>query len=86
MNTHTIEGTWTGYTSSQRRVVHREHTRSESRIEAVRKLGSIAYTDGTRLLLHVSEGKRGKPKDGYGSLIRDCIAQGVNTVAELKEA
>jgi hypothetical protein len=79
----TIEGEWTGYTSSQRRVVHREHTRSQRRVDEIRKLGSILYTDGTSLLLSVRDGKRGTPVNGYRSLIADCIRHGVKAVADL---
>ena len=83
MASYTIEGEWTGYTSAQRRVVHREHTRSEKRTDDIRKLGSILYTDGTRLLLSVTPGKRGKAIDGYRSLIAKCIHHGVSSVADL---
>ena len=86
MGSYTIEGVWTGYTSAQRRVVHREHTRSKERVDAIVALGSIAYTDGTRLLLHASDGKHGQPINGYGSLIRDCLRRGVSSVAELYSA
>jgi hypothetical protein len=80
---YTIEGVWTGYTSAQRQVAHREHTRSEERIEEIRKLGSILYTDGTKLLLRVLEGKQGEPIDGYSKLIADCLRHGVNSVDAL---
>ncbi len=83
---YTIEGKWTGYTSAQRRVVHREHTRSKKRADQIRELGSIGYTDGTRLLLHVIDGKSGKPINGYSSLINDCLRHGVNSVAALPAA
>ncbi len=80
----TIEGIWTGYTSAQRHVVHREHTRSKKRVEAVRKLGAILYTDGTRLLLDIREGKNGAAIAGYTDLINSCISEGVSSVAALK--
>lgn len=84
--TFTIEGEWSGYTSAQCHVVHREHTRSKKRADAIRDLGSISYTDGTRLRLRVIEGKSGKPISGYGSLIGQCLAKGVNSVAALQKA
>lgn len=83
--TYTIEGEWSGYNSGQRRVVHREHTSSKKFAGEVNCLGCIVYTDGTRLELTVSQGKHGKPMDGYRSLIRKCLAQGTQYVAELKQ-
>jgi len=85
MSSFTIEGTWTGYTSAQRRVVHREHTRSKKRAEDIRALNCIRYTDGTALILRVIDGKKDKAIDGYSSLINSCLAQGVNSVAELQD-
>lgn len=83
-----IEGEWSGYTSSQRRVVHRVYERSKDFADKVQKLGSIIYTDGTALYLSVKP-HRGRKVEreihGYDSLIRDCIAKGVNRVALLKE-
>lgn len=83
-----VEGEWSGYTSSQRRVVHREYA-SRKRAEAIRQLGRIRYADGTVLVLRVSEyhaargQQRPSPINGYGSLIEDCIAAGVNSVDAL---
>lgn len=80
---YTIEGEWSGYTSAQRHVVHREHTRSKKRVEAVRKLGRIHYEDCTRLDLTVIPGKHGKPIDGYTALIDKCLALGISNVSDL---
>lgn len=66
-----LEGTWSGYRSSQRRVVHRQ---------VIRKLVSlscICYTDGTKLDISVRPAKKGervKEIHGYTSLIRDALA------------
>lgn len=81
--TYTIEGTWSGYVSTQRHVVHREHTRSRKRCEDVRKIGAIYYTDGTALYLRVLEGKSGKAINGYGSLLNDCIRHDCRHVSQL---
>lgn len=73
-----LEGTWSGYTSSQSRAVHREVV-SAKRAERLAKLHSIRYTDGTLLLIDVRPAKpreRVEPIRGYTSLIRDAEASG----------
>ena len=78
-----LEGEWTGYTSSQRKVVHREVVTSAKRAEALRRLHAIVYTDNTSLILHLREAK---PREqvhevnGYGSLIREAEATGKGRV------
>lgn len=87
MATWMIEGTWSGYTSSQSRVAHREFTTREAFAKEVEKLGVIRYTDGTCLDLSVSRreghGKRPPVINGYNTLIRDCISAGVHSVDAL---
>ena len=84
-----IEGTWSGYKSSQRRVVHREYTQNIKRAEAISKLHSIGYTDNTWLYLAVTDAtgqhwrKRPPVIHGYGSLIDQCLDTGKRMVAEL---
>lgn len=84
-----ITGEWSGYNSSQRRIVHRECTTNKAFVEKIKELGRIYYTDGTSLVLRVRElaYRERKQKDikTYSSLIGKCIAQGTNRVAELKE-
>lgn len=85
--TFCIEGEWSGYRSSQRRVVHREYSSSATFIQQVRSLGFIRFTDGTTLDLSVSEAPRRARQPeikGYTSLIRDCIAAGVKSVDALQ--
>lgn len=87
MPTWKIEGEWTGYTSRQRRVVHREYTTSEQRAKGAEELGYIRYSDGTGLYLTVEKKGRGKREHeihGYTSLISDCIREGVSSVNELQ--
>lgn len=70
-----IEGTWSGYTSSQSRVVHRRVTSRKAQAEFWKKLHGITYTDGTSLFLSTRETKpREKVKElhGYDELVRDC--------------
>jgi hypothetical protein len=79
---YVIEGEWTGYTSTQRRVVHREVVDAK-RGERLKRLHAIVYTDGTSLLIRVREAKpREKIEriDGYGSLIREAEAKGDSRV------
>jgi hypothetical protein len=86
-----IEGTWNGYRSSQRRIVHRTvHKGSEKKLRAwVAANRFINYTDGTSLVLDVRDCKpREKVQvlNGYGKLIRDCCFYNVSSVAALNVA
>jgi uncharacterized Zn ribbon protein len=88
MSRFILEGTWTGYVSSQSRVCHREIV-SKKRAEKLRGLHKIVYTDGTSLLIHVREAEyREKVKEifSYRDLIREAEAKGdsVVLVSELK--
>lgn len=87
MSTWCIEGEWSGYTSSQRHVVHREYATRDTFADEVRKLGYIRYTDGTSLILHVRKLEKGTKREkeisGYTSLIRECLAAGVHLVDDL---
>ena len=80
-----VEGEWSGYRSSQRRIVHRTvHTYGR---ESYEKLGhAIYYTDGTSLDLTIRDCKpREKVKEirGYVELLNKCIQHGVNRVSDL---
>jgi hypothetical protein len=92
MSRFVIEGTWSGYTSSQRRVVHRTvHKASEKRLRAwLSKHSAISYTDGTFLSLSVRDCKPHERVkgifDGYGSLIRECVWHDVSSVHALQAA
>mgnify|MGYP003394541828 FL=1 len=82
-----IEGEWSGYNSSQQRVVHREYTPKADRADAVKKLGLIRYTDGTVLFLRtygIKSKEQILPKiDGYTSLIDKAIRTGISDVAKM---
>lgn len=86
-----IEGEWSGYRSSQQRIVHRQvypGGRKKFR-EWAEKVGGIRYTDGTMLYLTARDCKpreRVKEIRGYTSLIEDCFYKQVSSVAELKPA
>lgn len=84
-----IEGTWSGYTSSQSRVVHRTvHSPSWKKLRAWADAAhGICYTDGTMLYLTVRDCKpreRVHQIKGYDSLIMDCYYANVNSVAALQ--
>jgi len=90
---YVVEGEWTGYTSSQRKVAHREviddKKVGKGFVEKLRNLHAIVYTDGTSLLVHTREAKpREKVEQvlGYKSLIRDAVYHGGSRVlvADLK--
>ena len=80
-----IVGEWSGYSSSQRSVQHREYTSDKEFAEKVKALRSILYTDGTTLDLFVFDvDAQTKPqKLGYTDLIRDCVRHNVNSVRAL---
>lgn len=81
-----VEGTWSGYTSSQTKVVHRHVVHSEKHAKAIEALACITYTDGTTLSLTVRKAKpyeRVKKQEAYTKLINDCIYTNCNSVAEL---
>lgn len=80
-----VEGTWSGYSSAQSRLVHRMVVTSKEALE-IRAIGYIRYTDGTGLLLLVRPCRpreRVEKIDGYSSLIRDCVRAGHGDVARL---
>lgn len=71
---YVLEGEWTGYRSSQQRVVHREVIDAK-RSERLKDLHAIRYTDGTKLLISVREAEpreRVKTVHSYSELIRDA--------------
>jgi len=75
-----LEGEWSGYTSAQRRIVHREVI-GPKRAEKIRTNGPhvITYTDGTSLFLDVREAKPReviKPINGSGDLISKAERRG----------
>lgn len=85
-----IEGEWSGYRSSQQRVVHRTvHKKSEKKLRAwAEKTYGIRYTDGTVLYLRVRDCKpREKVQQihGYDSLIKDCVHFDVDNVQALAD-
>ena len=85
-----IEGTWSGYRSSQQRVCHRTvHKGNRKLLRAwAEKTHGIQYTDGTMLYLTVRDCKpREKVKEikGYVELINDCFHYGVTSVSDLSD-
>ena len=92
MPRYIIEGTWTGYNTSQERVCHREVYKTHRRVttspflEAIRRLHAIKFTDNTLLLLSVREAKpREKVQEihGYTSLIRKAVQSGQTDVRNM---
>ena len=84
-----LEGTWSGYTSAQRKVCHRTVI-SANQAEKYSKITSILFTDGTSLDLVLCPLKKGERatdiKNSYTTLINDCIYYGVDSVEELNIA
>lgn len=82
-----IEGEWSGYTSVQRRVVHRTVHEDPGLRTWARHTHAITYTDGTQLELNCFDVDTTEPVKeihGYDSLIRDCREQNVTSVAALR--
>jgi len=83
-----IEGEWTGYKSTQQRVVHRRvypGNRKKLR-EWASKAHGIRYNDGTMLILSVRDCKpreRVQEINGYTSLIEDCFHHSGMSVEKL---
>ena len=83
---YVIEGEWSGYRSSQQRVVHRVVTTRKDLIEWCDKTWGIVFTDGTSLNLTVRPAlprEKVKQIHGYDSLISDCVCHDVSSVAKL---
>jgi hypothetical protein len=77
---YVIEGTWRGYRSSQDGVYHREVYKTNRKaspfIEALKRLHSLPFGDGTALILSVREAKpreKVQEKHGYRQMIRDAV-------------
>jgi hypothetical protein len=83
-----IEGEWSGYRSSQQRVVHRQvYASAFKKLRAwADKTHAIRYTDGTALYLTVRDCK---PRErvveirGYTKLIENCARHDVSSVQAL---
>ena len=83
-----LEGTWSGYASSQSRVVHKVIISEKKAKEIEKHLPSIRYTDGTSLYLRTLPAKKREQVQeihGYDGLIADCLSQGVNNVEALRK-
>jgi hypothetical protein len=83
-----IEGEWSGYRSSQQRVVHRTvHSGSDKKLRKwAEHTPAIRYTDGTSLSLTVRDcqpRERVKEIPSYSALITQCCCHNVSAVADL---
>jgi hypothetical protein len=78
MKRFVLEATWSGYTSSQRRVCHREVlTHGRERFEAI---SSIRFTDGTYLYVSVRDAlprERIVPLMGYKTVLHGAAYKGL---------
>ena len=78
-----LVGVWSGYNSLQTKVVHREIV-DERRVERLKNLRRIIYTDGTDLSITISEeilmdAKAFKQQLGYKNLIEEAERSGKST-------
>jgi len=84
-----LEGEWSGYRSSQQRVVHRTIISEKCAKEINEKLNCIRYTDGTSLYLSTRLCKPREKVDiinGYNLLIDKCLLHGVSSVDQLPKS
>lgn len=82
---YVLEGEWTGYSSSQRRIVHR-WVISEKRAKNF-KLRSIVFRDNTSLIISVRPATFREKVDilnSYGDLIWDAEQTGKSRVTVLE--
>lgn len=78
---YVIEGEWSGYRSSQRRVVHRAVTTRPQRYQGLK---AIQFTDNTLLSITLREcepRERVQEIKGYVNLIEDAADTGLAFVA-----
>jgi hypothetical protein len=69
--------------ASQRHVVHREVITNPKRVERLRKLHAIRYSDGTSLVLSIREAglrEHVRALNGYNSLISEAERAGKSVV------
>ena len=79
---YVLEGEWSGYRAKQRHIVHREVV-TGPRVERLRNLHTIVYTDGTTLDLRLRKAEPREKvveKHGYTTLIRDAEKVGKSRV------
>jgi hypothetical protein len=75
---YVLEGEWTGYTSSQRRVVHRQVVYGR-RARRLKNLHAIVYSDGTSLILTLRKARlreRVEEIHSYDELIQKAETKG----------
>ena len=85
MKRYILEGTWSGYRASQRRVCHRVVV---TKPERYKNLTWIGYSDGTSLNLTLRPAlprERIKEIHGYDDLIDQCLHENVNRVDDLSD-
>ena len=83
-----IEGTWLGYRSSQDQIIFRAFYPKKFTDQVSKICPVITFTDGTRLLLTISDAKPSKKRKvihNYEDLIRRCVTHGVDNVTKLYE-
>jgi len=82
-----IEGTWTGYTAGQRRVIHRAVTTDPDRY----KVTYVEFSDNTGLAITKRECRlreRVKEMHTYDRVLNKCIAMelsGIVTIDRLRQ-
>jgi len=72
-----IEGTWSGYTGSQRHVCHRVVTTNPDKFDVT----CIGFSDNTTMLITKRECKpreRVTEKHGYDRLLEECAIKGLS--------
>lgn len=87
---YVLEASWSGYTSSQSRVCHRQVI-SAKKAAILQNLDAVRFTDNTYLYIEVREAnfrETVKELKGYTELLNDCYfkkASGCVSVLDLRK-
>ena len=76
-----LECIWSGYTSSQMRPCHRKIIKEKYKVEKLKKVSSIRFTDGTNMTVHLRPCKFKEKIDeinGYNELFDKIIYSNKN--------
>lgn len=76
---HIVECVWSGYRASQSRPCHRMVETSPRKINALKQVSTIRFTDGTTMSVDVREcvpREKVQTINGYSSLLNEIVSKG----------
>lgn len=83
-----LEGTWSGYTSDQSHIVHREILTSKSAAKKWEGINQIRFTDGTFLFINVRLVKSREKVvqvPGYSLLMSQVLISGLKGTVDIEK-